>query len=457
MNKKLITLAVAAAMTAPAAALAEATLYGKVHVSLDYADVNNVILPTYQLVQTPTGAVLQQVPGTGEDFTGWGMSSGGYIPGVNRASRVGVKGSEDLGNGLKAIYQIEFGVNLNDAENFLTGSGQNGNVVNNADSITYRNSFVGLAGSFGTALMGRHDTPMKISTGKLDLFADTMADYNGTVGFRDLRADNVVAYISPSWSGFQFAGAIVPAGGATAGAGENLNADSIAEAYSLAAIYSNGPFYASVAYESLGDELFNDTNTSLYGSNCPYQVDQNGNVTEIPYSGVGGYGCDYNSSDSTAWRVGLGLLDWNGFSLTGIYEARDDEPGSSTYIGFTSPQDPTATWYIPGAAGEVDLWQIQAAYAFGNNTIKAMYGQADYSADYSAGVRYISNNGGPIYTEQLKSSFDYGSETWAVGFDHNFSKRTRAYVLYTEVDDDRENYVAGTEWSGFSLGMIHSF
>jgi hypothetical protein len=56
---------------------------------------------------------------------------------------------------------------------------------------------------------------MKISTGKLDLFADTMADYNGTVGFRDLRADNVVAYISPSLAGFQLSGAIVPSGGAT--------------------------------------------------------------------------------------------------------------------------------------------------------------------------------------------------------------------------------------------------
>ena len=40
MNKKLITLAVAAAMAAPAAALADSTIYVKLHMSLDYVDVD---------------------------------------------------------------------------------------------------------------------------------------------------------------------------------------------------------------------------------------------------------------------------------------------------------------------------------------------------------------------------------------------------------------------------------
>jgi hypothetical protein len=47
MNKKLITLAVAAAVAAPAAAMAEATLYGRLGVSLDYEDVKNAISPEY--------------------------------------------------------------------------------------------------------------------------------------------------------------------------------------------------------------------------------------------------------------------------------------------------------------------------------------------------------------------------------------------------------------------------
>jgi predicted porin len=63
-----------------------------------------------------------------------------------------------------------------------------------------RNSFVGLTGGWGTFVVGRNDTPYKTSTGKLDLFADTMADYNGTVGFDDVRADNAIAYVSPNLS-----------------------------------------------------------------------------------------------------------------------------------------------------------------------------------------------------------------------------------------------------------------
>jgi hypothetical protein len=281
MKKKLLTLAVAAAVAAPALASAEAIMYGKMNVSIDYADVKNVIIPNNLATQTlvpqqpweanppAVGSIRRPIltdgngnpirvanPQPTEDFKGWGMSANGYIPGVNRANRLGVKGSEDLGNGLKAIYQIEFGINPNDT---------NDNVISNSDDITYRNTFVGLAGNWGTFLIGRHDTPLKISTGKLDLFADTMADYNGTVGFQDLRADNAIAYVSPSFSGFQFMAAAVPPGGATGGNGLNINSDGIADGYSLAGIYSNGPFYASIAYESLGNEMFMDQDTSLAG------------------------------------------------------------------------------------------------------------------------------------------------------------------------------------------------
>jgi predicted porin len=46
---------------------------------------------------------------------------------------------------------------------------------------------------------------------------------------------------------------------------------------------------------------------------------------------------------------------------------------------------------------------------------------------------------------------DYSS--WAIGFDHNFSKRTTAYALYTATDSDQKS----SDWSGFSLGLIHKF
>ena len=58
MNKKLISLAVAAALAAPAVAMAEATLYGKLGVSVDYQDVTNSTAPIFSTV--PTGAARLQ-------------------------------------------------------------------------------------------------------------------------------------------------------------------------------------------------------------------------------------------------------------------------------------------------------------------------------------------------------------------------------------------------------------
>jgi len=433
MNKRLVTLAVAAALASPVAAMADATIYGKLNVSIDYANVDDVIAPTY----SPTGKPI--APNyNGEDFNGWGVAKGnGYIPGSSRANRIGIKGSEDLGGGLKAIYQVEFGINPEDTNN---------NVVSGANSITMRNTFVGLAGGWGTFVVGRHDTPLKISTAKLDLFADTMADYNGTVGFNDIRADNAIAYISPSFAGFQLAGAMVAPGGATATGNTNINSDSIAEGWSLAGIYTNGPFYASLAYENLGNELFMNTTTSQASGSC--------NVTSIYYNPV--Y-CGNVGDDFTKWRVGLGILDWNGFTLTAIYENQDNLPGGDTYS--------STLGYVPGyvvlpdGPDSAELWQIEAAYSFGNNTIKAMYGQQDRDGSFAVAPSAPFTG---FERGQISDYYDGNRSTWAIGFDHDFSKRTKVYALYVNVDDDWQGLdaafgVTGAQWDGFSLGMMHSF
>jgi predicted porin len=63
------------------------------------------------------------------------------------------------------VWQIESGL----------GGGTDGM---GTGSIGTRNTFIGLAGGFGTFVMGRHDTPYKIATGKYDIFGDTIGDYN---------------------------------------------------------------------------------------------------------------------------------------------------------------------------------------------------------------------------------------------------------------------------------------
>jgi predicted porin len=457
MHPKLSFTASAFALLAiPSLSAADATIYGKAHVSVDYVDAdadaawnrpaagapsfdvmsfihdaNQALNDAGYVAALPPPRDLDTVVGDllfgtiqfdaldaltqerildavddaltpGHAFRGWGLNAN------DRASRIGVKGSEDLSNGLKAIYQIELDIPMADTD-YAAFNGDRGR-------IRMRNSFVGLASPWGTLLVGRHDTPTKISTGRLDLFADTLADYNYTVGFNDLRADNSLLYISPSLWGLQLAGAVIPGGGSTATGIRSTANDDIAAGWSVALSYQSGPFYASAAYELLGSAFW-ATQDGAY------------DIAHAVFA-----------DDESKWRIGLGLLDWQGFSLSGIYESRTNVLG------------------MPVEA-DAELWQVQAGYALGNNLIKAMYGQADLGAcadPWNIGFRYTCTAGviGQAFPDRLSGVLNQQDKsTWAIGFDHNFSKRTKVYTLYTAVRDDNEN----ADWSGFSLGMMHSF
>ena len=177
----------------------------------------------------------------------------------SQTSRIGVKGTEDLGGGMSAIYGLEWGVSF--ANN---GSGTTAAALSEAanSSMSARNQFVGLKGAFGTVLVGRHDAPYKLA-GSADLFADTTGDATcetatasatgvciiGRNGF-DTRAQNTVAYVSPDWNGFHFAVAGIP--GEQTGASE---ANGLADAWSATAVYKNGPLNASVSQQKFSKEF----------------------------------------------------------------------------------------------------------------------------------------------------------------------------------------------------------
>ena len=118
MKKSVLALAVATALAAPLAAQADTILYGSARVSVDYNEDDNLCRISFE-----------------GDAADWDV--------VNNASRLGVLGSEDLGGGLSAIYQYEFGVDVTEGGNF------EGN----------RPKFVGLKGGFGTLTSGTQDTP----------------------------------------------------------------------------------------------------------------------------------------------------------------------------------------------------------------------------------------------------------------------------------------------------------
>jgi len=149
MNKKLIAAAVAAGLVLPGVAMADATVYGKINVGIVSYDNDDA-----------------------------GASNDG-ISVFDEASRLGVKGEEDLGNGLKALFKMEATVDMD-----------NGNISMNRDQ------YVGLGGGWGNVLVGHFNTAYKNATGKYDLFADRWGDITGTGthGDFDRRESNQVAY-----------------------------------------------------------------------------------------------------------------------------------------------------------------------------------------------------------------------------------------------------------------------
>ncbi|EHQ51579.1 outer membrane protein (porin) [Ectothiorhodospira sp. PHS-1] len=348
MQKKVLVFAVAAAMGLPAAAMADTTLYGRLNVSMDR--VNDGDASSHQI--------------------------------ASNASRIGVRGSEDLGAGLRGVFQMEAGF---DAAN---GGGE----------LATRNTYLGVASEFGEVRLGRHDTPYKISTLRLDPFADTLGDYNSIMGsfngaptaFEN-RHRNTAIYLSPNFDGLQFMASYTtdtrangdtrfgntgvigldPAGNPVTG----VLADEANEqnAFSLAGTFTQGPMYVAVAYEQLND-----------------------------WAGTG--------DDGKAWKVG-GAYTIDALTLSAMYENIDS--------GITG-------------LGDRDAFFLSAKYQFGQAYVMGTYANAgDDDRD------------------------DSGAQLFAIGAGYDLTRRTGLYATYATVrNDDNAVYELGGNATGKSKGVV---
>lgn len=113
----------------------------------------------------------------------------------SNASRVGVKGSHAIDGGLEVVYQAEFEVHMDDGKS----SSSKG-----SDTFEQRNVFVGVKGDFGTVLVGKRDTALKKSQGKIDLFSDLNGDIKN-LWQGENRESNSIIYLSPKFNGFSAA------------------------------------------------------------------------------------------------------------------------------------------------------------------------------------------------------------------------------------------------------------
>lgn len=356
MQKKLIALAVASVLAAPLAAQAGVEIYGKARMSLDYIKNND-----------PNSA-----------------NSNSAVSVASNVSRIGFKGDEDLGNGLKAIWQFETQVE------FDTGQFASAN----------RNTWLGLAGGFGTVVAGRNETPLRVVTQRIDIFADTKADYNAIIGniagtrVFDNRLNNMLVYTSPSMSGFQASAGYTPSRGNDATSTDDLPRTELQgkrDAASVSGLYNNGPLYLAAAYETLGKFATNEDNAKAY-------------------------------------RLGGSWAFPQGTTVGGVWEKNDRG----------------------GTIGSRKAWYLNAAHKLGDTTLKAaVAGAGDLSSQtdsgaiqYTLGAAYALSKATEVYALYTMTNNDkngtYGLwsgsqavggfadksvSALSVGINHNFSSK----------------------------------
>ena len=231
MKKSLIALAVLAASGA-AMAQSSVTLYGVADAAVTYVNGN-------------------------DNWTG--LSSG-----ANKTSRLGFRGVEDLGGGLKANFVLEGGFNLD------AGDGKSGGATDSGFQFK-RQSTVGLAGNFGEVRLGRELTAAYNATARYDVFGGVgigqsrlwadggvldasgtpVANQNGTsLVTTNQRISNALTYVSPDFSGFKV--------GLNYGFGETTTGNSDSGYLGAGLMYDNGPLSLGLGLERLNSGLNSD-------------------------------------------------------------------------------------------------------------------------------------------------------------------------------------------------------
>ncbi len=372
MQKKIIALAVAALASSAAFAQSNVTVYG-------IADAYLASSKTDQAARTNL------------------VQSGGLA-----GSRLGFKGVEDLGNGLKALFVMETAINLD------AGAGAAGLLGST------RQSMVGLTGGFGTAVAGRLQTAAYDWAVKYDVLAGTafspLQNVTGTstlvsngagvagkapsflIGGTAIatRSDNAIAYISPTFSGLTLAynhGEVTEQATAplTVG-GNNVHADLFGADYAMGPVAVGG-VYARVK----NDATLTKTGDWSLGATYDLKVAKLGATYQRSKVDVNGNAANADS----AWSMGVVVPVSAAGNMIASY--------AKNSIKSTAADDDTKSWTL---AYTHSLSKRTTAYA-GYNSI---------SRNNGVNVTVTGYQNGPA--ANLVSGADTG--TFVVGMNHKF-------------------------------------
>ncbi len=378
MNKKLMAVAVAGALAAPALAMAQAStvqIYGRA--TFEYGIANQ---------------------GSGRPNVDYGDGPGG--------ANVGFKGEEALGGGLAAWFQCESSADIR-------GISQ--------DGFCTRNSGIGLKGAFGNLHFGRWDTPMKsalnvgtVGAEETGLLGMSFVAFGGSGGANSITRSNrsrwkrrdvaMVSYQSPVFSGLRVLAAFTPGNSAADTAAVDATPNSKPRTQSIAALYANGPIGVGLGYEkhidfnaiagSGTDTAWGLTGAYTFGGN----VKVGATYLDASYSTAPG-----RSLDKKTYTLGVDWRVAGPHSLAAQYAWAEDSKGNSLIaIGELAAS---------GADTGARDWSVAYSYDFSKrSSVKLGY----HKTSNDANARYKLGNTAALLTPGDSQS------AWAMLVKHTF-------------------------------------
>jgi predicted porin len=284
-------------------------------------------------------------------------------------TRLVFRGSEDLGDGMAAVFLLDKGFNVDDGSETLGGA--------------YRESYVGLRTHYGTLTLGRQFHPLFNVRDNYDPTADS-SNLMATAGF---RMNNSIMYLTPTWSGLYAKLAY--------GFGESANGESANRAVGAHVGYDIGKFSTMLGYNKL-----NDAN----GANSARNLLWSGSYNFGPVAGYIEYGVNkgfvsggvYSPVDSTDLLLGVNVpIGIHALAFT--YVRKDDR-----------------------LAANADAYQLQLLLTYRLSKRTALYGVATKINNRNGAV-YTTAHASPAPTaaQYALGARPYDSE-FSVGIRHSF-------------------------------------
>lgn len=382
-------------------------------------------------------------------------------------SNFGLRGSEDLGNGLSAWFQLELATTLGAPSGTPDG-------INHGNAATYRNTAVGLrSNSWGTVAVGAWDTPFNVmvfdtanANGRggnatsvaqqANLLGTTLlgqgawsaqneaaactvtvaavtpnsACFNAGMNF-DRRQKQLLQWWSPNWNGIEARVAYAAVGINDAQSASSRAAGAIKPSiWDMSLRYVNGPLAVGYAYSRQNDLLAyaaatnNGLTSGQAGTLGGFQITGGGAAGVNGSTGTGHrLGGKYSIAMGGGTSIGLGAM-WESLKWTVNY--------AGTTAGDLSELKKTA-------------WRLQANYVTGNHFIGFDYTRANdvqgnlvsTGATVATGLRQFDGSG-------------TGARSWQLSYNYMLSKRTSLTAYYVDVDNKTNANYSGIVFAGIT-------